>query len=78
MRLTLILMARYAYGMHIELDKLNDDTRNAYEMAYAIIRRAYQITRLNEIRPEGVAMRPIPTAVNEIVTHEVNYTLESQ
>lgn len=64
--------------MDVLVDKLEDDTRNAYELAYAINCRAYQITRLNEVRPEGSAITPIPAAINQVLIEEVRYRLESK
>ena len=64
--------------MDVMLDKLEDDMRNAYEVAYAISRRSYQITKLNEVRPPSSAITPIPAAINQILTDEVTYRLESE
>lgn len=64
--------------MELNIHQLEDDTRNAYEVTYAIMRRAFQITKLNEVRPEGSAIPPIPSAINQVLTHEVRYRLESK
>lgn len=64
--------------MDVLIDELEDDNRNPYEIAYAMTRRAYQITKLNEVRPESSAVTPIPAAINEVLTTEVRYQLEEK
>ena len=64
--------------MDIVIDKLNDDTRNAYEICCAIVRRSYQITKLNEVRPAESAIKPIPNAINQVISESVTYKLESK
>lgn len=68
----------YYNDMDILVDKLENDMRNPYEVAYAMTRRAYQITKLNEVRPPGSAVVPIPAAINQVLTDEVRYQLEEK
>lgn len=63
--------------MKILLEALHNDKRNSYELTCAIIRRAYQITKTNEIVSEDKKVKPIVSALNQVVSEEVTYKLQS-
>ena len=63
--------------MAFELDQLNDNTSNIYELSSAMSRRAYQLALAGDDDASSEGDKPVVAAIRQLLDKSVQYQIDS-